>query len=121
MNAALHFEPDAYILGGAQIMGRRMAGAAFLRAAVEGRQGDVLAGVAKSEEAGEKFVAAVRSLDPAAHAVWLPSHRFDLLRRLRMLYRPDVRIGANARLRLRAGPAAYGICGVTHTLSTDNA
>ena len=35
-----------------------------------------------------------------------------------MLYRPDNVIGAHARLRLRAGPGAFAICGVTHTIST---
>jgi glycosyltransferase involved in cell wall biosynthesis len=121
MNAAIYFQSDGYVLEGVQIMGRRMAGAAFLRAAVEGRDGEALAGFAPLEKSGDNFRAAVRAIDPAAEAVWIPSFRLDLLAQRRVLYRPDNVLGQHARLRLRAGPAAFSICGVTHTISTDNA
>ena len=121
MSAAIYFQSDGYVLDGVQIMGRRMAGAAFLRAAVEGRQGETLAGLAPLEKSGEAFRAAVRAIDPAAEAVWIPSHRLDLLAQRRMLYQPDNVLGNHARLRLRAGPGAFGICGITHTISTDKA
>lgn len=121
MHAAIYFQSDGYILDGAQIMGRRMAGAAFLRAAVEGRQGEALAGYAPLEKSGDNFRAAVRAIDPTADAVWIPAHRLDQLAARRMLYQPDNVLGLHARLRLRSGPAAFGICGVTHTISTDKA
>lgn len=119
MHAAIYFQSDGYVLDGVQIVGRRMAGAAFLRAAVEGREGATLHGFAPLKKSGDNFVAAVQAIDPAAQAAWIPGHRLDLLARERVLYRPDNVLGPHARLRLRAGPAAFSICGVTHTISTD--
>lgn len=121
MHAAIYFQSDGYVLDGVQIVGRRMAGAAFLRAAVEGREGATLHGFAPLEKSGDNFIAAVRAIDPAAQAAWIPGHRLDLLAKERVLYRPDNVLGPHARLRLRAGPAAFSICGVTHTISTDTA
>lgn len=119
MHAAIYFQSDGYVLEGAQIVGRRMAGANFLRAAVEGREGATLQGFAPLQKSGDSFIAAVRTIDPAAQAAWIPGHRLDLLAKERVLYRPDNVLGAHARLRLRVGPGAFSICGVTHTISTD--
>jgi len=121
MSAAIYFQTDGYVLEGVQIMGRRVAGAAFLRAAVEGREGETLAGFAPLEKSGNAFRAEVARIDPTAQAVWIPQHRLDLVAQRRMLYRPDNLLGPHSRLRLRAGPAAFGITGITHTICSDRA
>lgn len=117
MSAAIYFAPDAYIVEGKQIMGRRIAGAAFLRAAVEGRDGDEpLVAYTGDGATAELFVNAVRDIDPAATTQWIPIGRHDLLAPLGTLYRPDPAIGPEARLRLRSGAARFSLCGITHTL-----
>lgn len=121
MSAAIYFQSDGYILEGNQIMGRRMAGAAFLRAAVENREGEPVAGFTPLQRSGEIFRKAVQAIDPSAEAVWIPSQRMDLLAERRVLYQPDNVLGGQARLRLRAGSGAFSVCGVTHTISTDKA
>ena len=121
MNPAIYFQSDGYVLEGRQIMGRRVAGAAFLRAAVEGREGEVLHCFAPLEISGKNFNIAVREIDPAAETTWIPAHRPERLAERRILYHPDNAFGSQAWLRLRAAPGAFGICGITHTISSQRA
>lgn len=118
MNAALYFEPDAYVLEGHQIMGRRSAGASFLRAAVEGRGSDPLTAYVTNLTARDSFIASVGRLDPAAPARCIAGGRLDQLAEIGTLYRPDLVIAPYARHRLRAGAASFSLCGITHTLSS---
>ena len=119
--ATLYFAPDAYIVEGRQVMGRRTAGAAFLRAVVEGREGDQVSGYGLGQADATSFADAVRGIDPAARTDWIGRGRFDLLERQGTLFYPGPTLTAEARLRLRAGAARYSLCGVTHTLSTASA
>jgi glycosyltransferase involved in cell wall biosynthesis len=118
MNAAIVFEPDGYVVEGAQILGRRVAGEGFLRAAVAARGDAPLAAFTPHQRSAQIFEQVVRGLDPAARTAWIPAHRLDLVAQHGVLYRPDQILGPTARQRLRAGPAAYSLCGITHTLST---
>jgi glycosyltransferase involved in cell wall biosynthesis len=121
MSAALYFTPDGYSVDGRQIMGRRMAGAAFLRAVVEGREGERVIGYGFQRDHEALFGEAVRAIDPTAETGWIRRGRFDLLARSGALFYPGPSLGAEARLRLRTGPARYSLCGVTHTISTNAA
>ena len=116
MRAAIHFHPDAYVLDGNQIMGRRAAGAAFLRAAIENAGGDPLVGYVDSKEIVDTFTGAVRSLDPVAVTECLVKGNVAPLVRIGCLYRADPVMGPGARLRLRSGLSSYSLCGITHTL-----
>lgn len=119
-NAAILFEPDAYVLAG-KVMGRQSAGNGFLRAAVAGRDGERLWAYTPRRASSEAFVAEVKRMDPTADCGWLPPHRFDLMEARGALYLPGPMLGAAARLRLRAGMARYSLCAVTHTLASDRA
>ena len=70
------------------------------------------------QESAKAFVDFVADVDPAAPTEIIAAPRLDLVTKAGLLYRPDANIGAMARQRLRAGPAAYSLCGVTHTLAT---
>ena len=118
MHAAILFEPDGYLLTGPKLMGRQAAGAGFLRAAVAAHAGQPLMGYTPIRDSADAFMAAVRAIDPAAVARWIPAQRLDILQDIGVLYRPDHALGLNARLRLRRGPGAYSLCGVTHTLAS---
>jgi glycosyltransferase involved in cell wall biosynthesis len=120
-NAAILFEPDGYVLSGAKLMGRQAAGHAFLRAAVGARDGKPLWAYTPHRNSAEGFAALVGTLDAAAEARWLPADRLDLLGQIGTLYLPGPGLGSAAQLRLRAGPAAYSLCGVTHTTASHTA
>lgn len=120
-NAAILFEPDGYLLSGPKLMGRQAAGNAFLRAVVAGR-GDVpLSAYTPHRRSAEIFGSLIKELDPSATANWVPADRLDLLSQIGVLYLPGPGIDSAARLRLRAGPAAYSLVGVTHTTASHGA
>ena len=122
MQAAILFEPDGYLLNGPKLMGRQSAGYGFLRAAVAATSpGEKLSAYTPSRQSFDAFAQAVRSLDPNLAPHWIPASRLDLLTQAGTLYRPDSAINVSAALRLRAGLAAYSLCGVTHTLSSEAA
>jgi len=119
MQAAILFEPDGYLLDGPKLMGRQSAGNAFLRAAVQANSGGMLVAYTPLRSSFDIFERIVRELDPSIQARLLPPNRLDLLERIGTLYRPDHALNVPAATRLRAGLAAYSLCGVTHTLSTE--
>lgn len=121
MAAAIQFDPDAYILEGRALVGRRAAGAAFLRAAVEGRNGEPIVSYAGRKRDAQLLTEVVRSIDPAARTEWIPVNRFDELEKSGTLFRADPALASSARLRLRQGAARYSLCGITHTLSSARA
>ncbi len=116
MNPALFFVPDGFLLEGHQIMGRRAAGAAFLRAMVAGREEGPLVGYGHGKTTPDIFARVVAGLDPAATTQWIPAAQTNLIAPAGTLHRADPMIAPEARLRLRSGPASYSITGVTHTL-----
>lgn len=118
MTAAIYFAPDAYLLEGNQIMGRRAAGAAFLRAVVEGREGEPVTAYTLGQQAVDLFEKTVRGIDPAAPTNWIRVGQHDRVAMLGALHRADPTIGAEARMRLRSGPARFSLTGITHTLSS---
>ncbi|HEY8003944.1 MAG TPA: glycosyltransferase [Phenylobacterium sp.] len=120
MDAAILFEPDGYLLTGPRLMGRQSAGAGFLRAAVRARGEHPVTACVATQESADAFRRAVAELDPAAQTQVIPAQRQDLLAAHDALYRPDQILGPAARQRLRVGPAAYSLCGVTHTLATSS-
>ena len=117
-NAAIFFEPEAYVLDGPKLMGRQSAGNAFLRAAVYGRDGETLKAYTPRKASAEAFAKLIRDIDAAARAEWIAPGRFDQMAAHGALYVPGPVLTEAARLRLRAGPAAYSLTGVTHTTAS---
>lgn len=116
MTPAIFFEPDGYVVGGPRIMGRQSAGNGFLRAAAKAHGGREIHALVSGQAAFDSFRDLVLKAEPTARPTLIGSNRLDAVAQLGLLYRPDVNIVAHARARLRLGPAAYSICGVTHTL-----
>ncbi|PHV07848.1 glycosyl transferase [Janthinobacterium sp. BJB412] len=109
-------------MSGARLMGRQAAGNAFLRAAVAGRGGAMLHAYTPHRSSAEAFAGIVRTLDPTAEGSgWVPADRLDLLAGIGTLYLPGPGLDQAARLRLRAGPDAYSLVGVTHTTASHGA
>lgn len=120
-NAVILFEPDGYVLDGPKLMGRQAAGHAFLRAAVAGRGGEPLQCYTPNRSSAAAFARLVAQLDPRAKSDWIEPARLDRLAAAGTLYVPGPVLGDHARLRLRAGPAAYSLVGVTHTTASHGA
>lgn len=121
INPAIVFEPDGYRTDGQRLMGRQAAGNGFLRAAVAAGKGRPLAGYTPSRQSAEVFAKTVAGIDPAAKGQWLPPGRHDLLAKVGHLYMPGPTLGDLARQRLRAGPGAWSITGITHTTASHGA
>ena len=118
---AIIFEPDGYRTDGQRLMGRQAAGNGFLRAAVAANAGQPIVGYTPSKASAEVFARTVREIDPSAKAQWLPPGRPDVLARLGHLYMPGPNLGELANQRLRAGPAAWSLTGITHTTASHGA
>jgi alpha-maltose-1-phosphate synthase len=121
INPAIVFEADGYRTDGPRLMGRQAAGSGFLRAAVAARGGQPVVGYTPHKKSADLFARTVAEIDPGAAAQWLPVGRPDALRKIGHLYMPGPDIGALARERLRAGPSAWSITGVTHTTASHGA
>lgn len=119
---AIGFEPDGYSLVGGKLMGRQAAGHAFLRAAVAAAdEQQVLQAYSPHQTSARVFAAMVQSLRPGLHTRWIPAARLDMLREQGQLYLPGPGLDEAAQLRLRIGPLAYSLCGVTHTTASHRA
>ncbi|HTR12133.1 MAG TPA: glycosyltransferase family 4 protein, partial [Roseiarcus sp.] len=119
LNPAIRFSPDAVVMPGMKLMGRQAAGTGFLRAAVANRSDGPLWGFSPNGRDSEIFKQLVREIDPQADAQWIPADRtLDLFERIGTVYWPAPGLAEPARARLRKGPSAYSLCGVTHTTAT---
>ncbi len=120
-NAVIQFEPDGYVLDGPKLMGRQAAGHAFLRAAVAGRGGEPMRCTTPNKGSAAVFQRLVQSLDAKAETQWIPPGRLDLIEAAGAVYAPGPTLAPLAHTRLRAGPAAYSLVGVTHTTASHGA
>src|SRR6185312_2649949 len=121
INAVLRFEPDGYDIRRPWLMGRQVAGHGFLRAAVNGRGDDAVSGYTSSQASADVFKTLVHEIDPTAEARWIKTRDLDgLSNASSVLYLADPALKTFARMRLRAGPGRYSLCGVTHTTATAN-
>jgi len=125
---AILFEPDGYVLDGPKLMGRQAAGNSFLRAAIQAAEQSIQKGgpsgllaYTPHSASAQVFNTLVSKQAPSVKPSWIPADRLDLLTTQGSLYVPGPGIGESARLRLRAGPAAWSITGVTHTLCSHTA
>jgi glycosyltransferase involved in cell wall biosynthesis len=125
---ALLFEPDGYVLDGPKLMGRQSAGNSFLRAAINeaelssqngGPTG--LFGYTPHVASANVFNELVKRQAPSVKPSWIPADRTDLLAHHGALFIPGPGLGDAAQLRLRAGPGAWSITGVTYTLCSHTA
>ena len=120
MQFALLNAPGVYSVD-KQLMGRQAAGAGFLRAALNARP-DRLFCYAESHAAAETFGKLAQELGPLPREM----HYVNFLQPKKLaaagiLFRPDPGIGENAWERQALAEArGHSICGITHTLSSQN-
>lgn len=115
---AFLFEPDGYVLGGPRLMGRQAAGNGFLRALIDRAADTRLWAYSPRKTSGETFIDIAQARDPKCKTGWLPAHRLDRLVQIGSLYLPGPGLSEAAHARLRVGPDAYSLVGVTHTTAS---
>ena len=121
---AILFEPDGYVLDGPKLMGRQAAGHGFLRAlisAAETRDAESLVAWTLSRDSARVFAQVVGQQAPKLKTAWVQPGQSAALTQLGGLYLPGPGLAEHARFRLRAGPAAYSLTGITHTLASEHA
>jgi glycosyltransferase involved in cell wall biosynthesis len=119
--AALFFHDDAFDVTAKSIMGRRMAGRAFLKALLLYEREPAISIFAVSRKQLARFEKLVPTLTKGRGTkVKVVDHikvgRLDKLTAAGSLFRPDPALGDFAWMRRRAGASAFSITGVTHTL-----
>lgn len=117
-DAVILFEPDGYVLTGPKLMGRQAAGNAFLKAAVKGRANAHITAYTPHKRSAQVFAEAVTAIDPKAEPRWISPSHLDKIAAEGALYLPGPMLGQGASMRLRAGPLAYSLIGVTHTTAS---
>lgn len=123
-NAAILFEPSAYDVGVAKIMGRNVAGSTFLDGFIRFADVDRYVGVASSSNAAEVFRRRVSQLvdgDPIKSGRPVDVFSAGALERMAAVgtvYLPDPQIARFAETRRYIGQREYSLCGITHTISS---
>ena len=110
------YEPEAYSTNTDQLMGRHAAGEGFMRAYAATRPHR--AWCFSRTEAARADMARLLGVhgSPATRIDWVGLHNLTALETPGILYRPDPAIADDAWRRLgHAGPAAWSLCGITHT------
>jgi starch synthase len=120
-NFALFYTEDAFTADSPQLMGMHAASSGFFRAYAGGLGDSIRMAYCNKAAQAEHFAAAVKAVDPSARTAWVRTAAFDQLARVGALHRPDPLLRDLAFTRLRAGPRAWSIFGVTHTTATARA
>ncbi len=118
---ALRYEAEAFQLGKERIMGRQSAGDAFLRAIAMVAGDDVVHGYGPNPASLASFTESLGRHAAGIRADWVQISDMARLAQIGGVHFPDPSLGQAARARLAAGPAAYSITGITHTISSQNA
>lgn len=115
-NPVLIYYQDSYDAGRGDLRGRHSAGESFLAAFLAQTQEPEVFALCDGDAAHEQFQRAIsncgRPLQPRA----IERRNLDVLRRQAVVYLPDPRVAAEARIRSFLGDHAYAVCGVTHTI-----
>jgi len=122
MSAAIYYHPEAYTTTGPKLMGRNAAGESFLRGFLQHTTADTLWAQVESEAHAQHFAARARELRPSAEVKALTRANLQALARPGCVYYPGPGIGEHAWQRgVTGGHAAWSLCGITHTTSSDRA
>ncbi len=101
-----------------KLMGRQAAGYGFLKAAVQARGQASVYGLVRTAQLASGFNKIVQEIDPTAPIVAIPADEISRVGEVGVLYLADITVATHSRLRLRSGPAAFSLCGVTHTTAS---
>ena len=119
-NCALFYAPDGFRVDRKAVKGRHSAGAGFLRGFIEHGDTDRLVALTGSREVFTDFRALVGELDNRGRTV-IHAHPLDslTLRSVGTVFLPGPGLEATAWNRRLGDERNYSLCGVTHTVASD--
>jgi glycosyltransferase involved in cell wall biosynthesis len=117
-NPILLYHPDGYRVARDDLKGRHSAGESFLAAFIEHAPGPDVFALCGQKDAAEEFQRTVKSQRPSLAPRIVTRADRAALRRQGMMFQPQPDVAEEARLRAFLGDDAYTICGVTHTISS---
>ena len=119
-NCALFYAPDGFRVDRKAVKGRHSAGAGFLRGFIEHGDTDRLVALTGSREVFTDFRALVGELDNRGRTV-IHAHPLDslTLRSVGTVFLPGPGLEAMAWNRRLGDERNYSLCGVTHTVASD--
>mgnify|MGYP001806003469 CR=1 FL=1 len=119
-NAAIFYHPDGYTLDRQELMGRHTAGDGFLRGFLRHGGVERLIVATPGVQGLETLAQTLRRENWTRPVSWLPlAQPQPILEQAGTLYIPEPNIDEYAWRRRRTGnPAAWSLCGVTHTTAT---
>lgn len=119
MNAALHYEVEAFDTSRAKLMGRHAAGEGFLRGYARHASTETLLCHTRAKKDFADFVSRVEKLAGRPRACrWIPYGNAEGLAQAGCLFYPAPNVGELAWRRRFHGPRSYSVCGITHTIAT---
>ena len=119
-NAAIYYHAEGYDTSGDRLMGRHAAGEGFLAALIRHSGVSPFICFARGQEDFADFSRRLETLGGAAQPTrWIPHARPAELADPGCLYYPGPNLGELAWLRRAVDPAAYSLCGVTHTTASE--
>lgn len=118
LDIAVLFEPDGYVLEGPKLMGRQSAGNSFLRALLNHSGGRRVWAYSPNERSGKVFSELAKEINPSVDARWLSPSDFPSLKKIDGLFLPGPNLLDTGNYRLRVGPRAYSLVGLTHTTAS---
>jgi starch synthase len=121
MTSAIWYRADAYALDPANPMGRQSAGASFLRGWLRHAGLPTWYCAAPDGSQAQSFAATAQAYVPGAQVKWIPPDRPAALAEAGGLFFPSPGLGFFAWQRRSIGQRAYSLCGITHTIASENA
>ena len=121
MNSALHYEAEAFDTSRPQLMGRHAAGESFLRGYSRHAAVDKLLCYTRTRKDFEDFERRVAALGGRSRPCqWIAHGDLTGLGRAGCLFHPAPSLADLAWQRRFSSPGAYSLCGVTHTIASQN-
>jgi glycosyltransferase involved in cell wall biosynthesis len=120
-NTAIFYLPNEFSRDGGKLMGRQSAGEAFVKAMARHGEVERYYAFSPSKRAAQVLsnrINAVRGPDNVADVNWIPMQRLDRLREPGGMFTYDPGVAKWAWQRQFVGPAAFSICGITHTTAS---
>ena len=119
-NAAIYYHAEGYDTSGDRLMGRHAAGEGFLTGLIRHSGVSPFVCFARSQEDFADFSRRLETLGGTAQPTrWIRHARPAELADPGCLYYPGPNLGELAWLRRAVDPAAYSLCGVTHTTASE--
>lgn len=118
-NAAIFYKIDGYNTQGKRLLGRQAAGEGFLKGIVQHGTKPVLYCYTDNQNEFDRFCQSIQPwIERSLSVKWLSSEEPNTLAEVGTLYKPDPKISPVAWQRRFHDQRAYSICGVTHTIAS---